>query len=179
MFRTTFLNNSWWGNKSLCSCSPMWSNIMHIAAMHDNKDDLNKDDHNKDDYNKDYLQPTYWAPALYMALIINGIKHKTMTTSITKCILCFQNSDFLKLETFFLKCRLFSKWRQGNYILIQSILWWPRSPSAISSQKAPKAKMRFVFSVIYISILNMGAVAYSSTPVDLVFQVLGIILKKY
>ena len=32
---------------------------MHIAAMHDNKDDLNKDDHNKDDYNKDYLQPTY------------------------------------------------------------------------------------------------------------------------
>ena len=32
---------------------------MHIAAMHDNKDDLNKDDHNKDVYNKDYLQPTY------------------------------------------------------------------------------------------------------------------------
>ena len=32
---------------------------MHIAAMHDNKDDLNKDDHKKDDYNKDYLQPTY------------------------------------------------------------------------------------------------------------------------
>ena len=32
---------------------------MHIAAMHDNKDDLNKDDHNEDDYNKDYLQPTY------------------------------------------------------------------------------------------------------------------------
>ena len=32
---------------------------MHIAAMHDNKDDLNKDDHNKDDYNEDYLQPTY------------------------------------------------------------------------------------------------------------------------
>ena len=32
---------------------------MHIAAMHDNKDDLNKDDYNKDDYNKDHLQPTY------------------------------------------------------------------------------------------------------------------------
>ena len=64
---------------------------MHIVAMHDNKDDLNKDDHNKDDYNKDYLQPTYWAPALYMALIINGIKHKTMIASITKYILCFQN----------------------------------------------------------------------------------------
>ena len=139
MFRTTFLNNSWWRNKSLCSCSPMWSNIMHIAAMHDNKDDLNKDD-----YNKDYLQPTYWAPALYMALIINGIKHKTMTTSITKCILCFQNSDFLKLETFFLKCRLFSKWRQGNYILIQSLLWWSMSPSATSSQKRPKCI--FIFS---------------------------------
>ena len=31
---------------------------MHIAAMHDNKDDLNKDDHNKDDYNKDYHNET-------------------------------------------------------------------------------------------------------------------------
>ena len=35
-------------------------------------------------------------------------------------------------------------------------------------KKDPKAKMHFVFSVNYISILNMGAVAYSLTPVDLV-----------
>ena len=32
--------------------------------------------------------------------------------------------------------------------------------------------MHFVFSVNYISILNMGAVAYSSTPVDLVSDAL-------
>ena len=31
---------------------------MHIAAMHDNKDDQNKEDHNKDDYNKDYHNET-------------------------------------------------------------------------------------------------------------------------
>ena len=88
-----------------------------------------------------------------------------MALIIKQWWLQWKNVDFLKKETFFLKCRLFSKWRQGNYILILSILW---SPSAISSQKSPKAKMCFVFSVIYISILNMGAVAYSSTPIDLV-----------
>ena len=25
----------------------MWANIMHIATMHNNKDDYNEDDHNK------------------------------------------------------------------------------------------------------------------------------------
>ena len=114
-----------------------------------------------------------------MALIIYGINHKTMTTSITKCRLCFQNWDFLKLETFFLKCRLFSKWRQGDYILIQSLLWWPRSPSATSSQKRPEDQMHFVFSVNYISMLDMGAVAYSSTPVDLVLFMCHISIGKF
>ena len=68
----------------------MWGNIMHIAAMYDNKDDLNKDDLG----------------------------------------------------------------------LLQQLQF----------KKDPKAKMRFVFSANYVSILNMGAVAYSSTPVDLVFD---------
>ena len=45
------LNKSWWENESLYSCavvySPMWSNIMHIAALRNNKDDYNEDDQNK------------------------------------------------------------------------------------------------------------------------------------
>ena len=33
--------------ESLCSCHPMWRNIMHIAAMRNNKDDYDKCDFNK------------------------------------------------------------------------------------------------------------------------------------
>ena len=53
---TTFFNNSWWGNESLCSCSRMWTNIMHVAAMYNNKDDQNKD-YNQE-YNETYYQPS-------------------------------------------------------------------------------------------------------------------------
>ena len=72
---------------------------MHIAAMHDNKDDQNKDNHNKDDYDKDYHNETYnQLIELYMALITYGINHKMMTTSITKCRLSFQNLDYFKMK---------------------------------------------------------------------------------
>ena len=37
-------------------------------------------------------------------------------------------------------------------------------------KKDPKSKMHFAFSLNHISILDMGAVAYSSTPVDLVYE---------
>ena len=38
--------------ESLCSCHPMWRNIMHIAAMRNNKDNHNKDDYDKCNFNK-------------------------------------------------------------------------------------------------------------------------------
>ena len=57
---TTFLNNSWSENEGLYSCAavyrPMWSNIMHVAAMRKKEDDHNKNDYNKDDHNKTYNQ---------------------------------------------------------------------------------------------------------------------------
>ena len=33
----------------------MWSNILQIVAMRDNKDDHNKEDYKEDDHNKTYF----------------------------------------------------------------------------------------------------------------------------
>ena len=33
----------------------MWSNILQIAAMRDNKDDHNKEDYKEDDHNETYF----------------------------------------------------------------------------------------------------------------------------